>query len=742
MEKETRKRIINHSVYWMLILVSLLFSVFRFAPVFIRMMQSLQDLAFSLARYFLYFDGKESLLPATVTQIPEGMDTLLPYTFEEYKILWDEFWELFANEANFVIWLYVCRYHFARFARTIIILLFPTFTLLLVWYLTTKRVNLKKNDSWPLTIWKKLRRIIYIRVKTFVVQFVEFYKSKKLYRVLFWLVWLYNFNILTIGLEAVAFIFHFAISFDLKNILVQIAKFAMDISVPVQFLPWWATAAFCIYIFHRMRCAWAKNRLKNYVKKTEEFLERYPGAMFIVGKQRKKKTSFLTMLKRVCERVFRQKAQDKLLEREKQFPHFRWADIDDVVQECRENGRFTVFEDIEKFVNYLAKTCEEWDLDENQTKRRIEYLKEEYSYDVQMLMDYVKDNYPLTYNNGIVNVSIFTAIMRYAQLLFIYGQKTPLDASNYSIREDFTFEDYGCFPIYDGDFFRPVEESEEYTQFSHIIRYDAFRLGEVFDKDTRDEVAIEYGIGVCAEFAKERKNKVSRAGLKSSDKAANQNNDLFELDTKMRGHVATIDNYDFWHWFFDDQREDALGADNKDMTTVARIKKTDDEKVVLPFFIYDEILYKLVFKLKDKLKLFVKNRKKGKKLVDYILDVIFAPLFKHYDRMRNKYSIYRLTLHIEDGCDNEVLSDKEYAYIVKAVAYNDTFATDSHRTFYKRKHRKADVNLHNLKQYTGLYPTKEEYEYQQSYLVEDLNYAFGDKKKREKKSKKEEQVNK
>lgn len=736
MKKVKRKKIINHATFWAIIAVSVLFSIFRFAPVFFRMLQAIVDFAYSFARYFLFFDAKESLLPATVAQIPEGMDMLLPYTFEEYKILWDEFWELFTNEANFVIWLYVCRYHLARFAKVVIILLFPLLSLAIVGYLLAKKVNRNGKDTKPTRVWKAIRRVVYLRLRTFLKDFFVFLKGKKLYRWIVWLLWLYNLNVLTIGVEAVAFVFHFAITFDFSNIFVQIAKLAVDLSVPLQFFPWWLTVILVLYVFQKIRCAVARSRVKKFIKKDEEFLERYPGALFIVGKQRSKKTSLLSMLKRVLERVFRKRAEEKILYRDKQFPNFSWADIDSVVFACKENGKFIVFEDVEKFAYRLERTCRERNIEGAQTDKHISIIKEEYGYDVNKLFEYIDDGYPVNYNNGIVNESLFKAIERYGQLLMIYGQKSSLDISNYSIREDFTFKDYGCFPIFDGDLIeRTTEESEKNTQFSHIVRYDAFRLGEAFEEDSREEIAIEYGIGVEAEFSKERKNKVSRAGLKAGDTNANQNNDLFELDTKMRGHIATIDNYDFWRWLFDDQREDGLGADNRDMTTTGRIKKTEPLKVLLPFFVYDEMLYDAVFGLRDKIKLFYKNRKKGKHFIDYLLDLICGPLFRHYDRMRNRYGMYRLRLKMEDGKDKEVLQDSEYAYILTCVAYNDVFATDSHRTFFKKKHRKATINLDSSRQYSGLYPTMDEYRYQQSYLVEDMNYAFGDARERKKKKK-------
>ena len=348
------------------------------------------------------------------------------------------------------------------------------------------------------------------------------------------------------------------------------------------------------------------------------------------------------------------------------------------------------------------------------------------------LFEYADSGYSMVYDNGTVKSSIFNTIEKYACLYMIYSQPTPLDTSNYAIREDFRFKDYGCFPIFDGDLFRSSKESEKYSQYSHIINFDPFRPGKAFDEKTRYDEAVEFGIGVVQEVAKERKNRYTQTG-KKDDLVANQSNDLFELDTKMRGHVATIDNFDFWRWLFDDQRPDSLGADSKDLTTICQIKKTSDAKIVLPLFAIEELLYEIAQKIHDKIYDFIRNRKNSDTLLVYFMKMLFNPLFKLYDRVEARYSVYTSRIKTTDAMDKEVIGEAEKVYILSAMAYNDKFATDSCRTFYRRKHLHAKRSLNDRVQYKSLYPTRDEYRIQRSYFFEDMNETFdGENERKEK----------
>ena len=541
-------------------------------------------------------------------------------------------------------------------------------------------------------------------------------------------------------MEGLAFLIYASESFDILNIPVQVIKLLGDLTVSITFLPVWSWIIIAYVLFEKFRRNLGEDKRQSYVDKDEKWLENHPGALFFVGKQRSKKTSLLAMMKRVIERMFRKKALKKFNYRNMQFPHFHWVEIEDVIDRCRDK-QIKTLEDVEIFARRIQEGYKYYKQKNDVLfKAHKTFIKKLYGYDIQDFIEYAEiDKYPLTYNNGTMEISLFNAIENYGKLYMVYSQPTTLDVSCIPIREDFRFINYGAFKIFDGDLFKAPKEGKENKQYSHIIPYDAFRLGKVFNEEKRYNIAVEYGMGVCPEFAKERGNRFNRVGAKKEDDIANQNNDLFEVDTKMRGHIANIDNDDFWRWLFDDQRGDALGADNRDMTTIVHIKKTFTPIITLPFYEVDELLYSVAQKIRDKIHYYLRSRKKGDTLLGYIVDLITTPIFRHFDRIKNQYSVIPVKVKVVDAMDQEVLSVGDKLYITYYGCYNDVFATDSARAFYQKKHRKAKITLNGIEQYKGKYPTIAEYKKQDSYYVETmLGFEECQKERREKGKKKKE----
>lgn len=733
MKKRTKRKIrLSVAILW--IVIAIVYAIFRFPAVFSRTITAFMDLIKSLGYYLLFvFLDKEELITPTVNLIPAGMDTVLPLTVDEFKLLMERFWSLFKLKENFQGYLESLRVGFADVAYWLSILLLPLLSVGLIVFFRFRKIDKKlkrdkktkyvKIDSRPLQWWKKnIRRKVTLPMKREVVEYFKFLIRKKW---LFWtlvLIWAYNLNFLTIALETLSFLFYVAASFDYANLFVQVAKLAVDLSVVWFFLPKWLWVIIGYNVVNVIRRRIGDNRVNGYLDKDEKFIKEHPGALFIVGRQRSKKTSLLVTLKLIYERYYRKKAQEKLSLRDKQFPHFPWSEIEGVANRCRKDGTFIILEDIDIFGEKIKQA---WKSFEKGHKEKYEaqqnHLFDKYGFNMQYFVEYVENGYPLEYNNGAVVVSLFEALTRYTQLFTIYSQPTPLDVSNFSIREDFRFIDYGFYPIFDGNLLRKAKESKKFTQYSHNIRYDAFRPGKAFDEEKRYDVAIEYGIGCMTEAAKERKNRYSRQNDKKKDGVANQDNDLFELDTKMRGHVATIDNHDFWVWLMDDQRPDALGADSRELTTILTIKKTSDAKIVLPFAPLDELVYIIAEGIRDSIHYLLRNRKNKNTLFDYLVNAIFQPLFRHWDRIKNRYGVHTVKLKTKDGQDDEVLAEGDKVFIPVGCTYNERFATDSCRTYYRKRHRKAKVSLNGTPQYTGKHPTRKEYSEQGSYFDSDMS---------------------
>ena len=381
--KNKTKRRIRHAVSIGLLLVSILFAVFRFSPVFSRFLQAIEDFGRSVAFYFLYYNDLEYLVTPTVREIPEGMDTVLPLTLEEFKALMQEFWFLFKNPAMMKRFCLTIWEEFVFFMYNFSMLSLPIVLIGLFVYKIYSEKSKRRADSKPLWTYKKFRKKLIIPIKREIKTYWRFItqKQKRWYLWLFLLIWAYNFNFLTIGLETFAFVFYASMvgATAWLNIFVQIAKLAVDLSVVAFFFPSWVWTIFSYIVFDIIRRKMGDKKLYKYIDKVKEFLKKHPGALFVVGKQRSKKTSMLTMLKIVCERYFREKAESLFKKRAKQFPCFPWGRLEETVEKCRESGVFKTLDDMDVFAELLKRTYDEKD------RRYRKYLKHfifvKYGYD-------------------------------------------------------------------------------------------------------------------------------------------------------------------------------------------------------------------------------------------------------------------------------------------------------------------------------------------------------------------------
>lgn len=281
--------------------------------------------------------------------------------------------------------------------------------------------------------------------------------------------------------------------FSVGDLYAQLVKLVCDLGVAVGFLPWWAWLYIGFKIFDKTRRKIGTGVLHFYEACNRAFLLLYNCALFITGKQRAKKTSILTDMKLTLERIFRDKAKEKFRDRDLQFPHFNWIYLELTVK-AGQAGKLCTLYRCRKFIRelkYFFNNRKHYD--ERQRRQILRHLKKKWGYAYNdFIFEYDYERYGLTYNNGLMIVDIFEALEKYAQLYKIYGQRTPLDVNNYSIREDLRWDDEGNFPIYDGDFFdRDPKDIKQYSQYSHIIPYNAFRLGRLTDADAFCLVGVD-----------------------------------------------------------------------------------------------------------------------------------------------------------------------------------------------------------------------------------------------------------
>lgn len=733
-EISKKRRRAYHIVCVALLIISLAFSVFRFPQVGIRVWQSLVDLIFSLGFYGtkvahnLGWINSGAVVRPTVVNIPDGMESLLP-------IEWDKFVELFEVFINRLFdFTYLDRYMthvgngIADVSEILLLFIIPMTLLIVVLTLVYSFENNEHNkDSSALKRYKSFERKILQPIKETLTSFACFLRERWYWTAL-GIVWAWNFSVTTIFFEFFAWLFYFSVSQDFLTIYTQIVKLVVDLTVPVFFLPrlaWWIIG---LKVFDIVRKKIAVTVLKAKEEVVKGFLELYSWSIFIVGKMRAKKTTMLTLFKRILERVFRDKAEEKFFQRDMQFPNFPWI-YPELMVKLGKRGSFRTLESCRAFVaelkTYFYKRNK---YTKEETQSILRRLRKRYGYPCNdFIFDYDYKTYGLKYDTGTTIIDVFFALEMYMQLFQIYNQRSPLDISTYSIREDIKWDDKGNYPKYDGDFYdRKPENVKRDSKYSHRMNFDIFRLGKVFDNKCDENDSVEYAIGVFDETDKERKNMITKRGTKASANLANQENDLFETDTKMRpGHAALVDNYPFFRWLMAAQRPTALGADNRDMTVEVYIKGVSEAKLAMPGFAFEEALYVLMTPIVKKVYYSFRNLRGDNTLFIYLLKKFYGAVFNHYWRVFNKYSYYVATVKVSDSQDNEVLEKEKKIPIPTCIVYAEVFASNSHSGFYSAKARRSNKGLNEIPMYKGVRPTFEELQEQKSYFIEDISESFG-----------------
>lgn len=329
MEKETRRQIdcrtIYHIVSAAVLVGSLLFSVFYFRAVFFRTIQAFKDFGLSVAYYFTELSGFEGLITPTVGEIPNNATEVLPFQPSEFITGLKAYGKALISKENAEAFFLGLLKGLSTFAKAAILIL-PL--LILLWLLIKNAYRQPNNnynvDTKPLRLYKKIEATTWGKCKVFFKSYADFLNERRGYILAAGLIWSYNLNAVTIVMEFVAFVFYFAVSFDVLGIFTQIAKLAMDLTVAINFLPWFVWVVVGFLIFDAIRKNIGTQRLRGYEARDRDFLESHPGALFVVGKQRAKKTTTITSMALSQAAIFREKAREKLRERDLQFPFFPW----------------------------------------------------------------------------------------------------------------------------------------------------------------------------------------------------------------------------------------------------------------------------------------------------------------------------------------------------------------------------------------------------------------------------------
>ena len=702
-------------------------AVFVFPNGIIRIWESLKDLFWSVIYYFVELLGIDTVIVPTVNNysvVPWTPIWGLPATWEEFQIAWSAYWELFISSENISAYFTAVGEGARTISQVILLVGAP---LLLVLYMVFQRYLTSHNndfnkDTKALERFKKFSSHTYRPLKAWIKSFTGFLKDNSNYIKLWILIWCYNFNVITIVIEFFAFYFYIVMSLDFINIYRQVYKLFCDISVPIAFIPGWGWCIIGYIVFDRIRKNIGYSVLHHHEAQNCGFINERPVVTMTCGTMGKKKTTMITDMTLLQEKMFREKALELMIENDMKFPNFPWINLEKWIQWAMREHVIYSLSTCRKSITHI-KCCFDTASERPEWRSCIrKHLKKRYKLPYEnLIFGYDLERYGMTYNNNLQVKDIWDAMESYAQLYFVYVLKSTLIVSNYSVRTDAVIDDVGNFPLRDNDFYkRNAEFIDELSRYSNIIDFNAMRLGKKLgDPDDPKKDSFEFGIVDFTEGGKERKNNLQLQELKKNTDVANQKNDGFNDWLKMIRHSGTIDFFPFVKVFTDEQRPESWGADGRDLCEIIHIKDGGKTQLAMPFFALTELFYEIVF---DRfVSLYIKYRyvRSDNTLPMYVLKKCIAKLQRYYKGIYNTFGYSKMSVQVESGTQDGELSAKSY-YLDNKRIYSNRFSTDCFSEFFTTKALRSTVGFDDLDEYKTSKATFDELQQQNSYFIADL----------------------
>lgn len=717
MKKVKGKIDYRHFICVAITLLFVLLAIFVFPSALGRIIESVRDFGLSIAFYFCKMFGIENSVTATVNDLPKmpffdlpNMPSSpvpsLPETFDGFKVKWYEYWELIITARNIVGYLDFLGGLIAVLANVALYII----PIIVILYLIMKQVLDKENndynvDSKALIVARRISDKTYKPVKSWLIDFVAFIKDNKAYYILWAVIWAYNFNLFTIVVEFLAFYFYFAVTWDMVHIYRQVYKLAIDLWTPFNFIPWYVWCVVALIIFDKIRKKIGFAVLNHNEMKNRGFINERPIVFMGCGTMGKKKTTFITDVALSQEVMFRDKAFEKILENDLKFPNFPWINLENALKKAMDNH--TV---------YNLATCKRFAISKRLKWERKPHRRNIFMYDFE--------RYGLYYDDKLKVTNIWETIETYAQLYFIYITQSSLLISNYSVRVDNVLSDLGNFPIWHSDFFQTDSRLiDSYSRHAHILDFDSLRLGRKVVENNANSNNFEFGVVLVTEIGKERGNNLENIEKKKSDEGANQKNDYFDDWLKMVRHSATVDNFPFVRVITDEQRPTSWGANARDLTDIVYIQESSDDRLTMPFFSLEELLYDWVFGKFVRLYENYRYQRGDNTLTMHILKGIVAKIHTRSKRIHNQFGYCQLSVQVESGTMDGQRKNCKYYLSTKKI-YSKRFSTDCFSDFFVKKALRSPIGINDLDEYETEKATFAELAEQNSYFIAKLVTGF------------------
>lgn len=546
----------------------------------------------------------------------------------------------------------------------------------------------------PLRLHNRISSVIYTPLKHGISGAVTTIKGTKAISTVLLIIWAFNFNLVTIVLNAVSFYLYFVVTFKFG----ELYNFVVDIILSLKYLASFGAVPLIfggLFLADKLRNKRGVARLERLETKNKDTLKgrdvsTYKFGPMGCGKGLCMTDQILSLSVMDCE----QASSDMALCRS-MFPYFSWIEFDFELEIARHRG------DIVNLATALDY---------------VDAMEIDYTAGSIDLYGYDADRYGLNYYNGTVVVPFFDVLRDYARLYDIYTNVNSFIISNYPIREDRVPMTVGNSIRWDNSFFTFAREPED-SYYSKILNFDILRSRKTM-KEALVNDSLEYGIIGITEDDKEQMNAVETINESKESPNPSPKNDGMSLSEKMIRSRATIMNHCYIHLLKDGQRTQSINADTREISTLERIDRDKRERWVLPFCWVDKLICS-VSRVFDKFIDDMRYYRGDTTLLLHFVKIIDKKLFDHYEVIKNRYTYNTVIIESEHGTyDGDV--EKVKYNLMTAKIYANRYNTAMFEEFFYGKSRASNMGVRDYRAYSDINLHDDERAEQGSYMDLEL----------------------